>query len=348
MPQETPTSAKSGLVRSASLTGYTELARALGLDPYSVLADVGLPRACLHEPDLRIPAEAVRALLELSAERSGIETFGLRLAESRRLSNLGLLALVLREEATLGRVLQAMVRFGRLHNEALFLRIERAGEVTVIREELIAGRAVSVRQATELTLGVLVRLLGVFMGPHWRPRRVCFAHAAPADRSVHRRVFGERIVAFDEDFNGLVCSTGDLDAPNPAADPVMARYARQVLESTSPGAATLAQEVRQLVFVLLPTGQCNAGLVAQHLGMDRRTVHRRLAREGESLSSLVDAARCELAERYLREGSRPLADVAALLGFSALSVFSRWHSMRFGSSPSVRRKGHRIGTPDTQ
>jgi hypothetical protein len=60
------------LVRSASLTHYADIARASGLDPYRMLAEVGLPADSLSEVDLRIPAEKVARLLELSApeERS--------------------------------------------------------------------------------------------------------------------------------------------------------------------------------------------------------------------------------------------------------------------------------------
>ena len=68
------------LVRAASLTGYLELAGLLRLDPYPLLQAAGLPRACLHDPDLKIAADAGRKLLEDSAARTQEESFGLRLA----------------------------------------------------------------------------------------------------------------------------------------------------------------------------------------------------------------------------------------------------------------------------
>ncbi len=208
------------LIRSASLTHYAELARACGLDPLRMVAEAGLPSDCLREPDLKIPADAVRELLERSAQRSGLETFGLRLAETRRLSNLGPLALLVREEATLRGALDALARYGALHNQALFLHIEEVGTQVVLRQEMVVGRGVPMRQSTELALGVFFRLLRVLLGPGWTPRRVCFTHTAPADRSVHERLFGPR-VEFSHDFNGIVCTAGDLDALNPGADPVI-------------------------------------------------------------------------------------------------------------------------------
>jgi Arabinose-binding domain of AraC transcription regulator, N-term len=77
------------LVRSASLTDYLEFARSVGLDPSRMLRSVGLSRRCLQNPDFKVPEDAVRELLEMSAASAGIDDFGLRLAEKRTLANLG-------------------------------------------------------------------------------------------------------------------------------------------------------------------------------------------------------------------------------------------------------------------
>ncbi|MDM0022518.1 AraC family transcriptional regulator [Variovorax saccharolyticus] len=326
----------SNLVRSASLTNYAELARATGLDPLALLAEVGLNPACLHDPDMRIPSGAVRDLLEASAAGSGVENFGLQMAETRQLSNLGVVGLVAREEPTVRRVVRAMMRHSRLLNESLFAKLEESDGIAVIREELLVGQGSS-RQANELLVGVMFRNLKFFLGPAWNPQRVCFAHPPPRDPSLHHRMFGHA-VDFGQDFNGLVCTTRDMDAPNPMADPVMARYARQLLEATTgaEGIGTV-DSVRHILLMLLPSGQCSIDLVAQQLGIDRRTVHRRLLREGTTFSEVMNITRRELAEHYI-DSTRPLTQVADLLGFSALSAFSRWYKQQFGQVAGQRRR----------
>ena len=99
----------------------------------------------------------------------------------------------------------------------------------------------------------------------------------------------------------------------------------------------LAPKVRQMVVMLLGTGQCTIERAAQHLGVDRRTVHRQLAREGETFSGIVEAVRRELAERYVNERHRSLAEVSTLLGFAAPSGFSRWYRRQFRGKPSGGR-----------
>jgi AraC-like DNA-binding protein len=216
------------------------------------------------------------------------------------------------------------------------VRVEQISNLVVIRAELASEGAAALRQATELVIGVTFRMLQVFMGASWRPRLVCFTHPRPASLAVHRRVFGSA-VEFGHEFNGIVCNAADLDAPNPGADPVMARYAQRLLAQSLGRGARMSQRVRQLVVLLLPRGLCRVDVVAQHLGVDRRTVHRKLAAEGSSFSAIVEAVRRELAQRYVEGTEQPLLDVSGLLGFAAPSAFSRWYRAGFGQSAQRRR-----------
>jgi AraC-like DNA-binding protein len=331
------------LVRSASLTNFDDIARQCGLDPQALLAEAGLPARCLLDADLKVPVKAIGKLLELAAQRASEPAFGLRMAESRRLSNLGPLGLLVRDEPTLKDALQAMVRYIRLHNEALVIHMDPIGDRVLIREEMNVDGAASLPQSTELALGVTFRLISLFMGAGWRPRQVCFAHRAPKSLSVHRRVFGQAL-AFGGEFNGIVCTASELDSPNPSADPVMARYAQQLVNASAGTEVGFLEQVRQLVLLLLPLGQCNAKVLAQHLGCDRRTIARRLAMAGVSFHQLVNDHRVRLVMHYVDEDARPLAQVSALLGFASPSAFSRWYRQQFGHAARSRRQPAAPGT----
>lgn len=319
----------STLVRSAALTHFAEVASACGLDPAALLAQVGLPARCLDDPDLMVPTQRVGELLEGAALRAHEPAFGLRMAQSRRLSNLGPLGLLLRDEATLRSALEALVHHIHLHNEAMSITVQESGPLVLIRVALDADRGQSVRQAVEITVAVLFRLLRLFLSAAWQPRLVCFAHPAPRSLAQHRQLFGQA-VEFAQEFNGIVCNAADLDRPNPAADPVMARYTRRLVEQAQRARSSSSDRVRELIVVLLPRGHCRVETVAQHLGLDRRSVARRLAAQGTSFSALLTQVRRELFERYRDDGGWPLTEVALRLGFSALSAFSRWHRQQYG------------------
>ena len=336
------------LIRSATLNGYIEVARSVGLDPYRLVAAHGLPAACLADPELRIPMTAVARLLEDSAARSGRPDFGLRLAERRSLSNLGVLALLVREQPTIRKALEALAGYMHLHSDGLRLTIaEHAGLVT-IGLVVDSGRPVPIRQGVELGLGFMHKSLNQLLGSRWRPQAICFTHPAPTRTDAHRRFFGTD-VKFGHEFNAIVCLAREIDATVPTSDPAIARHIQQYLDTVAPRPnTTMRDNARECIYLILPSGLCSADRVAKHLGVDRRTLHRHLAREGETFTSLLDKVRAELATRYIGNRDRPLASVSELLGFSALSAFSRWFRGRFGCSVSQWRASnggarHRTG-----
>jgi len=319
-------------VRSASLTGYAELARSVGLDPFAQLRAADIDIRCLDDPDLKIPVLRLHALLESSARAAGIEDFGLRMAMSRRLSNLGIISLAAREEPTVRAALRCLQRTMHLHNEAIRVVIEEANDVAVIGEQVLARVQGSMRQGTELAVGVLYRTVREFLGPEWSPLAVCFMHQAPRDLAPYRRAFGAS-VQFNSVVNGITCRCRDLDRPMPGADPQSLRTLQRYLESAAGRQPTHAERSTQLILGLLPGGRCTAELVARYLGVDRRTLHRRLEREGTSFSTLVDDVRREAAQRHLANPQQLIGDLALVLGFSDASAFSRWFRARFGCPP---------------
>ena len=102
-------------------------------------------------------------------------------------------------------------------------------------------------------------------------------------------------------------------------------------------AETVTGQVTQLVEMLLPLGRCSTQQAARSLGVTPRTLHRQLATEGQSFSSIVHTTREALAERYLEADRYSLTDVSERLGFTAPSAFSRWFRQRFGVSPTEWR-----------
>jgi AraC-like DNA-binding protein len=217
------------------------------------------------------------------------------------------------------------------------LDIEESGGVAVLRLELVSVNHLFVRQSVELAVAVTHRMLKTLLGNHWHPSAICFRHCNTLDDSRHQRLFGTT-VQFNCLMDGIVCRTSDLDRALPSADPEMARYVQQYLNSIREDSRTaLLEQVHQMIWMLLPTGRCSVEQVAAHLGRDRRTLHRQLTREGETFSSLLDQVRKELASRYLANPHHPLSEIAGVLGFSELSAFSRWFSRLFDCSPSSWR-----------
>jgi AraC-like DNA-binding protein len=326
------------LIRSACLTDYVEIASSVGLDPFSMLDAVGLPRSCLGDPDIKIPVGAFGRLLETSAKVANADDFGLRLAERRQLSIMGPVALIVREQPTVRKAIDALSAYIHLHNEAQSMRVEEIDDLVIINAILARRRPLPARQAVELMVGTVYRILRMFLGSGWRAQWVSFTHSAPANLETHRRVFRSK-VEFGQDFDGVVCGAHDLEAPVPHADPAMARYVQQYVDTIASRPMTTNDRVRELVRIMLPSQTCSADQVAKCLDIDRRTLQRRLADNGQTFSGIVDEVRAEMVVRYMDDPNRPLAVIAEMLGFSALSAFSRWFRSQYGCSASQWRAG---------
>jgi AraC-like DNA-binding protein len=320
-------------IRSACLTDYVPIARSFGLDPYHLLKQVGLDRSCLVDSEIKIPVNGVCRLLEISACAAGVEDFGLRMSELRRLSNLGPLALALRDAGTLREALQSGSRYLCLHTDSFHLSLKEMDNLAILEIEPLTDGSAPPRQVIELAVGVCHRAIRELLGNTPNSPQIWFPHPAPKNLSRHRRLFGPQ-VEFEHSVTGLLFARRDLDTCLPGADPVMARHVKRYLDPMlTRSHGTVSERVRRLVYEQLSTGRCVADQAANSLGMDRRTLHRRLARHGETFSSILDEVRSDLALRYLEARRRSLNEVTFLLGFSAPSAFSRWFRGRFGCTP---------------
>lgn len=332
------------LVRSATLNGYGALARALGLDAALLMREVGLDPTDLAVPDRWISAPAVARLLDTSATTSRHPDFAVRLAEARRLSTLGPLSVVLREEPDLRSVLNLLLRYEHSYNEALRMRLDESEGIATLRLWFEFGEPTPSEQALALGVAALHGIMRECVGRDWRPLAICFSHRAPTDLETIHRSLGPG-VQFEHDFTGVVFYASDLDAANTLADPLMRPYAQRFLDSVvSPRAATPTARVRELVELLLPLGKCSMNQVARALDMDERTLRRHLANDGETFSSILTSIRSGLAERHLANDRYSMADITFLLGFAAPSAFSRWFHQQFGVSPSAWRERSAAGS----
>lgn len=323
-------------VRAAALTGFRALCRSYGLDAAPILREVGLPTRAEDQPDLRVPAEALNRALESAAELSGAEDFGLRLAQLRGFSNLGPVTVLARDEPDMRSALDVFIAYLPLHNEALDVTLTMEGDIAILSCAIATpGSKV---QATDVAVAMLHRILRQLLGGDWAPQMVCLERLPPVRAAHFQRVLGRRI-EFAQDFSGIVFDPADLARPNLLADPDLRRYTaglRQELQRQQD--EPLAMRVRRQLHAMLPNRRCTAPLVAQQLGLSRRTLDRHLAAESTSFQSLLDEVRRDVARGQIEGTARSMAEIADLLGFASPAAFSSWFLAQFGQPPGRLRR----------
>jgi AraC-like DNA-binding protein len=330
-----------GQIHTAALTNYFEVARFVGLDPYKMLRRFRLSPATLMDPDALLNSGAVADLLEASADESGCQSFGLLMAESRTLSTLGPISLLLAHQGNARAVLNAMVEYQGVLNEVISLDLEDSrqgdtGGLAIIRVGFFNGY--DGRQSIELLMAIICRTVSEVVSGRWHPDLAYFRHSAPADLSHHLRIFQCPLV-FDADFNGLVCAEAALDAPNAAAESVMARHAKRYLDMLMPEKAdgSVTERARRSLYLLVPAGRAVLEQLGTTIGMHPRALQRQLEREGRSFAMLLNEVRRELALRYLANPAHSVGSVAQMTGYATPSSFSRWFAAEFGMSPAQWR-----------
>ncbi|MGZ8311678.1 MAG: AraC family transcriptional regulator [Allosphingosinicella sp.] len=327
-------------VRATALSNYCEVARAVGLDPYALLSRARINPQVLEQPDHPISATRVAALLEQSARQSGCPWFGLLMAEARPLSAIGPVSLLLAHQNTARDLIEGIVRYRSLLSDAITIDLEEDNAISVIRTNVLVDSAGP--QSIELLTGILCRIISETVGGSWHPESAHFVHAAPSELRVHRRIFRCSLV-FESEFNGLACPSASLDAPNPAADSTLTRYAEQYLAllAPKPTDGSIAEKTRRSIHLLLPSGRANLEQVGANLGLQPRTLQRLLERENRSFGSLLNDVRRELALRYLAVSSHSVSSIALMTGYASPSSFTRWFCAEFGTAPAAWRAAGR-------
>jgi AraC-like DNA-binding protein len=108
-----------------------------------------------------------------------------------------------------------------------------------------------------------------------------------------------------------------------------------------PARTGLALEVQRALTARVGGGDTQIGAIARQLAISARTLQRRLAAEGVSYQELRDDARKEAAERYMRESTLAICEVAYLLGYSEPAPFHRAFKRWYGMTPEVFRQKQR-------
>jgi len=120
------------------------------------------------------------------------------------------------------------------------------------------------------------------------------------------------------------------------ADPERLRIAQEQAERATPPKPL--QQVHRAVRAMLLQGHHAGDDVARMLAMHRRTLNRRLKAEGTTFQRVLDGVRFSVACELLSMSEISLDDVAATLGYAAVSPFTRAFARWAGTTPGTWRR----------
>lgn len=125
--------------------------------------------------------------------------------------------------------------------------------------------------------------------------------------------------------------------PDAALCELLEKQAMEMLASL-PDEDALVGQVRRHIVALLADGEPSQQRVAERMHLSSRTLHRHLAQRHRRFRDVLEQARRQLAESYLRDADLTLPDIALLLGYTEQSTFTHAFRRWTGVTPSAWRR----------
>jgi AraC-like DNA-binding protein len=326
------------VIRGTALTNFHALVAELGGDSNALLAAAHIAGEDIGGHDRFISLPRGVQVLELAAAELGAPDFGRRLALRQSIDILGPVGLAARNAETVADAFVIFDKFMAAYSPAISARmtIPIGADLRRFEFEFLLDPAPPQAQAIELSLGVTLQVLRLFLGSDYRPLAVHLPHSARTPAAEYQAYFGCRLT-FGEPVAGFTLRTSDLERPLPT-DRLAHQTAMDYLISTiGESEPATTQLVRALVRQLLPGGAVGLPDVASHVGLHPKALQRRLAAEGTTFAEVVDQARRETAQRLLRETDLTLDQLCRHLGYAEQSVLTRSCKRWFGMTPTAFR-----------
>lgn len=341
----TKPAADAGLEWSMPVNGvraFLDALARLGYDVQSLLAAAALRDGDLHDPDARIPCEALGAMLSRAQQIRFTPNIGLEVARVTPLGAYPLLDYLVLTSDTVAAGAGQLARHTRLVGNPVAIDLHE--NVDPIRVELSAGAAPF---SIEFVASLMVLHFRAETDGRFAAASVTFRHQ-PDDVESFARLLGCPVQPAAS-WNGLTISADAWRLPLRRRDPVL----RQMLEARAedvlarlPERHGVALDVQRVLAREVGGRETGIEPLARRLAMSGRTLQRRLAAEGVSYQELLDEARKEAAGRHLSESALAIGEVAYLVGYSEPAPFHRAFRRWYGMTPEAFRQARRQARPD--
>ncbi len=323
------------------LLAYNEVVEELGGNPRSWLDEAGISESAAADPTAQVPLQGLGQLLEDSAAKLGCPDLGMRLAERQSMqATMQPLDRLFCTAPTIREAFQCCIRHIVAYNSGLIMELEDKfdEESGFLHFQLVDGLSLFPQLMEQLLLLTHHSVLFLSAG-FARSRMVWMSHLNIAPPVAYAKRFNT-VVKFGQEYDGLFFGNTDLAAKVAECDSQrFAEETRIVAERFPASRKDIDIKVRQAVFRLLTMSEnCTRENIARQLGLQERTLNRRLSKRGTSFEAIRDEVRRNLAFRYLAREDLSLTEIAGRLGYSELAVLSRSCRRWFGAPPRRLRK----------
>lgn len=312
-----------------------------GLNRAELMAASSMTEGELADPDSRIGVRSVIDLWTAVISRLETSSLGLDLGTTISAKDLGLVGYTMCHSADLFGAFKNLERFYRIISEVVRFDVVR-DEMNTTLIHRIHPSLIALRHPVETAIAGLAGLARELTGEPVTPKQVQLPFPEYGSEQDFLNALG-LYPQFDSDVATIVFTNRQMALPVTATDPTLLGYLTELAETTMQSLRTpelnFAQQVREVLWAMLPYGKPDLWRTAKTMSISPRTLQRRLRDEGSSFSSVLDSLRRGLSEEMLRNRNLAVAEVAFLLGYSEPSAFQRAFRRWHGAPPGTYKAG---------
>ena len=325
-------------IRAGLLVNFQPTVERLGGNVDTVLAHAEQAPDVLANPANYLPYTSYLRLLDTAAVITGCPHFGLEMSRELGAENMGVAGFVMTQAASVGDAWSTLQRFYHVHDTYGVVVMTQNEDIASIRYEIPRYDAPGARQSLDVAAGISTNIHRMLCGGTNEISALYFPYSQPDDLSVYE-FLGARNLRFEQPGYAMLFPVEVLQLQVAHSDPNLKNILEQQLESLELSSQhATSRQVEKLIRAFLSTGECTLSHIAQFLSVSVRTLQNRLDAEHTSFQMLLDKIRRELAIQHLSRGDMQLTQLAYLLGYSELSVFSRSFKRWYGTSPRNWRR----------
>lgn len=323
----------------------TQLADGWGVDSSAWFAGLGLSRAQIADPALRVSYRQAalfvhRALAALAT--AGVSDAGLRIGREGTIGGFGLLGLAMMTSRSFGEAMLAGITYHKICGCLLDLALEpvEPHAVAMVALPLFDDASLLPFFCEELFASSIM-IARELVGAELHPLRVELAYPRPRHADAYAPLFGCEL-RFDAPRCRLLLDTQWLAHPLPGYNPLSSQQALALCaQQRTPDGGEPHQEIVAAVERLLRgrlRQQPTLNDVARTLNLSERSLRRRLTESGRVFREIHDRVRAERALQLLHGGELSVAEIGGEVGFSDPREFRRAFKRWTGMAPQQARR----------
>ncbi len=323
------------IVSAAAAVDVATFIRKMGLDAEPVFRKAGLDLRATKDPYCMIHLANFTRMLSLARDLTQCCTIGMEVGLRQDPVRWGAFGYLVLNSPTIGDAMRNVVSHVNSWQTGTHVAYRQGAGEFGVEYAITHPQIVEKEQDAEFTIAYVKNIVDRLNERPVTPTEVYFEHEPIASISSYERAFSVKPV-FNQPTNAIYFPQLYEKRRIAFADlqlfPILKRHLSE-LASSLPEETNLEGTIAYHIRQFLPKRKATLPNIAAMMGLQPRTLQRRLRDIGYSFTDLLEQTRHQAATHHLTETSMSVSEVAYLLGYCDASAFIKAFKKHTGETP---------------